>query len=183
MQKNEIVMIHGTDYFNMTLQLLQAADLRSVIGSKTARIALKPNIVFEDKAENGAVTHPEIVEQLPSVLGATAMTILIIVAGTAASIVRIYAGISIGHQFNSHRILFSILALVAFNIIETILSWILGSLGYYSGIFESLSRIFEADTLQGLYLAQAGMIVFSLGQLAIFGLLTWVLLDRKLNLE
>jgi len=27
------------------------------------------------------------------------------------------------------------------------------------------------------------MIVFSLGQLAIFGLLTWVLLDRKLNLE
>ena len=129
------------------------------------------------------LTHPEIVEQFPSVLGATAMTILIIVAGTAASIVRIYAGISIGHQFNSHRILFSILALVAFNIIETILSWILGSLGYYSGIFESLSRIFEADTLQGLYLAQAGMIVFSLGQLAIFGLLTWVLLDRKLNLE
>lgn len=62
MQKNEIVMIHGTDYFNMTLQLLQAADLGSVIGSKTARIALKPNIVFEDKAENGAVTHPEIVD-------------------------------------------------------------------------------------------------------------------------
>ena len=129
------------------------------------------------------LSYPEIVERLPSVLGVTTMTVLIIVIGTAASIVRIYAGIAIGHQFNSHRILFSILALVAFNVIGTTLSSILGSLGYYSGVFDSLSRIFDADTLQGLYLAQTGMIVLALVQLVFFGLLTWVLLDRKLNLE
>ena len=129
------------------------------------------------------MSYPEIVERLPSVLGVTAMTVLIIIIGTAASIVRIYAGIAIGHQFNSHRILFSILALVAFNVIGTTLSSILGSLGYYSGVFDSLSRIFDADTLQGLYLAQAGMIVLALVQVVFFGLLTWVLLDRKLNLE
>ena len=129
------------------------------------------------------MSYPEIVERLPSVLGVTTMTVLIIIIGTAASIVRIYAGIAIGHQFNSHRILFSILALVAFNVIGTTLSSILGSLGYYSGVFDSLSRIFEADTLQGLYLAQAGMIVLALVQVVFFGLLTWVLLDRKLNLE
>ena len=129
------------------------------------------------------MSYPEIVERLPSVLGVTTMTVLIIIIGTAASIVRIYAGIAIGHQFNSHRILFSILALVAFNVIGTTLSSILGSLGYYSGVFDSLSRIFDADTLQGLYLAQAGMIVLALVQVVFFGLLTWVLLDRKLNLE
>ena len=129
------------------------------------------------------LSYPEIVERLPSVLGVTTMTVLIIVIGTAASIVRIYAGIAIGHQFNSHRILFSILALVAFNVIGTTLSSILGSLGYYSGVFDSLSRIFDADTLQGLYLAQTGMIVLALVQVVFFGLLTWVLLDRKLNLE
>ena len=129
------------------------------------------------------MSYPEIVERLPSVLGVTTMTVLIIIIGTAASIVRIYAGIAIGHQFNSHRILFSILALVAFNVIGTTLSSILGSPGYYSGVFDSLSRIFDADTLQGLYLAQAGMIVLALVQVVFFGLLTWVLLDRKLNLE
>ena len=129
------------------------------------------------------MSYPEIVERLPSVLGVTTMTVLIIIIGTAASIVRIYAGIAIGHQFYSHRILFSILALVAFNVIGTTLSSILGSLGYYSGVFDSLSRIFDADTLQGLYLAQAGMIVLALVQVVFFGLLTWVLLDRKLNLE
>ena len=129
------------------------------------------------------MSYPEIVERLPSVLGVTTMTVLIIIIGTAASIVRIYAGIAIGHQFNSHRILFSILALVAFNVIGTTLSSILGSLGYYSGVFDSLSRIFDADTLQGLYLAQTGMIVLALVQVVFFGLLTWVLLDRKLNLE
>ena len=129
------------------------------------------------------MSYPEIVERLPSVLGVTTMTVLIIIIGTAASIVRIYAGIAIGHQFNSHRILFSILALVAFNVIGTTLSSILGSLGYYSGVFDSLSRIFDADTLQGLYLAQAGMIVLALVQVVFFGLLTWVLLDRKLNFE
>ena len=128
-------------------------------------------------------TYPEVLEKLPSAAGLTTMFLLLAVAGTAASIVRIYAGIAIGHQFNDHRILFSIVALIAFNIIGTIWSTLLGSLGFYTGIFESLSRIFEADTVQGICLAQAGMIGFLLFQVALFGILTWVLLDRRLNLE
>jgi hypothetical protein len=136
---------------------------------------------FKDIVE--FLSYPEAWEQLPSVLGVLILTALIVIVSTAASIVRIYAGIAIGHQFNSHRILFSILALVAFSVIGTTLSSILGTLGYYSGAFDSLSKIFDADSLQGLYLAQGGMIALSLAQLVFFGVMTWWLLDRKLNLE
>ena len=128
-------------------------------------------------------TYPEVLERLPSAAGLTAMFLLLAVAGTAASIVRIYAGIAIGHQFNDHRILFSILALVAFNIIGTTVMSLLGSAGMYSGVFDSLSRIFEAGSTQALYAAQAGMLAFLVLQIAFFGALTWVLLDRRLNLE
>ena len=127
--------------------------------------------------------HPEILQHLSQISGVLILTVLMIIAGTAASIVRIYAGIAIGHQFNDHRILFSIVALIAFNIIGTIWSTLLSTLGFYSGVFESFSRIFEADTVQGICIAQAGMIGFLLFQTALFGILTWVLLDRRLNLE
>lgn len=127
--------------------------------------------------------HPEILQHLSQISGVLILTVLMIIAGTAASIVRIYAGIAIGHQFNDHRILFSIVALIAFNIIGTIWSTLLSTLGFYSGVFESLSRIFEADTVQGICLAQTGMIGVLLFQVALFGVLTWVLLDRRLNLE
>lgn len=175
-----------------TATLIASKVISVVIWSTLSAIVAVLSIALSVLGAGGAepfkeilrfLSYPEVLERLPSVLGATAMTILIIVVGTAASIVRIYAGIAIGHQFNSHRILFSILALVAFNVIGTTLSSILGSLGYYSGVFDSLSKIFEADTLQGLYLAQTGMIALALVQVVFFGLLTWGLLDRKLNLE
>ena len=111
------------------------------------------------------------------------MFLLLAVAGAAASIVRIYAGIAIGHQFNDHRILFSILALVAFNVVGTTAMSLLGSAGLYSGVFDSISRIFEANSAQALYVAQAGMLAFLILQIVFFGALTWVLLDRRLNLE
>ena len=109
--------------------------------------------------------------------------ILMIIAGTTASIIRIYAGIAIGHQFSDHRILFSIVALIAFNFIETILASLMNAIGFYSGLLESLSKMFEADSIQAICAAQAGAIGFTLFQVAVFGILTWVLLDRKLNLE
>ncbi len=62
MKKEEIVMIHGTDYVQMTLKLLEAIHLDEIIGDKTKRIALKPNLLLDDDASNGAITHPELVE-------------------------------------------------------------------------------------------------------------------------
>ena len=62
MKKNQIVMIHGTDYVNMTLTLLESIHLEEMIGDRHNRIALKPNLLLPSRPENGAVTHPELVE-------------------------------------------------------------------------------------------------------------------------
>ena len=128
-------------------------------------------------------SHPELFERLPSALATTSLFLLMIIFGAAASIVRIYAGIAIGHQFSDHRILMSIVALIAFNMIGTTLTTICSRAGMYFGIFDSFRQIFEADTLRALYIAQGGMILFLLAQTVFFGVITWLLLDRKLNLE
>ena len=62
MERNEIVMIHGTDYVDMAIKLCEGVKLDEIIGDKNARIALKPNLVIADHASNGSVTHPEIVD-------------------------------------------------------------------------------------------------------------------------
>ena len=62
MKDNQFLMIHGTDYSDMTVRLLEAADLASEIGDKNAKIGLKPNLVVAREASSGATTHPEIVD-------------------------------------------------------------------------------------------------------------------------
>ena len=61
MKKNEIFMIHGTDYKDMTKQILNQSDLVSQIGDKERKIGIKPNLVSPSEASYGATTHPEIV--------------------------------------------------------------------------------------------------------------------------
>lgn len=70
MKQNEILLMHGTDYEAMTVSLLERADLASEIGDRNARIGLKPNLVLAAGAEEGAVTHPEIVAGVLSYLRA-----------------------------------------------------------------------------------------------------------------
>lgn len=62
MQDNEILMIHGNDYKNMTKQLLESACLEERISRKEMRIGIKPNLVSPSEASYGATTHPEIIE-------------------------------------------------------------------------------------------------------------------------
>ena len=88
----------------------------------------------------------------------------------------------IGHQFGEHPILMSVVALIGFNVIGTTLASICSSIGIYSGFFDSVQQIFESDTIRALYLAQGGTILFMAVQIAFFGAITWVLLDRRLNL-
>jgi len=80
MKTNEMIRICGTDYRNMTQQVLEAAGLSAELdrkllylypagGSgteqkKKLRIGIKPNLVTPSPAEFGATTHPEIVETL-----------------------------------------------------------------------------------------------------------------------
>lgn len=61
MKMNEMYMIHGTDYTEMTKKLLKEADLSGMIPNQHAKIGIKPNLVSPSEASYGATTHPEIV--------------------------------------------------------------------------------------------------------------------------
>jgi len=63
MQPHEIIMIYGSNPFEMTTKLLEQCDIISSV-PKTASIVLKPNLVVASPPENGATTHPEIVEAI-----------------------------------------------------------------------------------------------------------------------
>ncbi|MCC8127373.1 MAG: DUF362 domain-containing protein [Clostridiales bacterium] len=60
MNKNDIYLIHGTDYKEMTKRLLEKVDLAGDIGSKDKKIALKPNLVTAREPSSGATTHSEL---------------------------------------------------------------------------------------------------------------------------
>ncbi len=60
MQENEIILICGKNYKEMTKALLEKAELSSRI-PKNAKIGIKPNLVTPTPASYGATTHPELV--------------------------------------------------------------------------------------------------------------------------
>lgn len=64
MENNEILVIYGSEYKRMTKELLEEADLAGRIGDPGKRIGIKPNLVSPVPAEEGATTHPEVVEGL-----------------------------------------------------------------------------------------------------------------------
>lgn len=66
MKKNQIYTLYGKNIETMTEKLCFLAGLEDLIlekcGSLSARIVLKPNLLGPVPAEEGATTHPEIVE-------------------------------------------------------------------------------------------------------------------------
>ncbi|MCD8075238.1 MAG: DUF362 domain-containing protein [Lachnospiraceae bacterium] len=62
MERKEILKIYGTDYREMTRELLKRAGLHGLLpADKASRIGIKPNLVSASPASCGATTHPEIV--------------------------------------------------------------------------------------------------------------------------
>lgn len=60
MERNDIILIHGTDYKTMAKKVLEAADVASDIGDREKKVALKPNLVTAKDPSSGATTHKEI---------------------------------------------------------------------------------------------------------------------------
>ena len=56
MEKHQILAIYGTDYTDMTVRLLEAADFEGLVPDRHARIGIKPNLVVAATADGGAVT-------------------------------------------------------------------------------------------------------------------------------
>ncbi len=91
---------------------------------------------------------------------------------------KIYASISVGHQWSNHRALGSVLAYIGFGIIEGVLAKVFGI-----PTFDASSFISDSDPL---YYAKIGLLI--VGAIvaclaAIYWLITWLLLSRRLNLQ
>ena len=61
MEKNQILIVNGTDYRQMTKDLLEECCLEKLIGDRKKQIGIKPNLVSGSPASNGATTHTEVV--------------------------------------------------------------------------------------------------------------------------
>lgn len=64
MNKNEILVTYGTDYLNLTKDLLEKAGLAEQIKDKKKSIGIKPNLVSPVPPSEGATTHTEVLEGL-----------------------------------------------------------------------------------------------------------------------
>ncbi len=82
LKKNELYMMYGTNYTQMTIQLLEEANLVNLIPSKDCRIGIKPNLVAPTEASWGATTHPEVVAGILEYLKRYGFTNLVMLEGS-----------------------------------------------------------------------------------------------------
>ena len=82
LKQNEFVLIQGMDYEDMTLRLLREIDLAGMIGNRKKRVGIKPNLVSDSPADEGATTHPEIVSGLLMYLKEQGFTDLLVLEGS-----------------------------------------------------------------------------------------------------
>lgn len=82
MRDNEIYMIYGTEYKEMTKKLLKDAGLVDRIQDKGCRIGIKPNLVSPSEASYGATTHTEVVAGIIEYLQERGCTQLVIIEGS-----------------------------------------------------------------------------------------------------
>ena len=59
--RDQIFKIYGTDYKEMTKELLQSIEASALIPDSHTLIGIKPNLVSPSTADQGGITHPEVV--------------------------------------------------------------------------------------------------------------------------
>ena len=84
MEKNEILVIYGDDIRRMAIRLAQEANLAALIGDRSKRIGIKPNLVVARPASGGATTHVEIAAGLISYLKENGINNIAIIEGAWA---------------------------------------------------------------------------------------------------
>ncbi|MCL1811998.1 MAG: DUF362 domain-containing protein [Treponema sp.] len=82
MEKNEILMVYGSNPSDMAIKIAEAAVLSELIGDKKKRIGLKPNLVMARTADEGATTHPEIAAGLIAYLRKNGFSDIVILEGS-----------------------------------------------------------------------------------------------------
>lgn len=82
MSKNDYYVIQGENYKEMAMRILQEARLAADIGDRDKRVGIKPNILAAQKASQGAVTHPELVDGVLEYLKKEGFQNLVVLEGS-----------------------------------------------------------------------------------------------------
>lgn len=82
MNRDEILVIYGKEYKKMTKELVCRARLAAMIPDKGTLIGIKPNLLGQVRAQEGATTHPEVVEGLIEYLQEQGFTNLVMLEGS-----------------------------------------------------------------------------------------------------
>ncbi len=94
MKTNEILIVHGSNYRDMTKMILEKADVASMIKDKNARIGLKPNLVNASSPSYGATTHTELAAGVIQYLQEHGFSDIVIMEGS-------WVGEKTSHAFNA----------------------------------------------------------------------------------
>ncbi len=122
-------------------------------------------------------------ERAPSAILVVIEFIAVIFIAFAETAAKVYAAIAVGHQWSGHRVLGAIAAFIGFGIIESLLGNILTRI-LNTGIFDGmLSVTADMSDMAALHLTMLGLIIFIAFVSAIYGFISWKLLDKRLNLE
>ncbi len=115
-------------------------------------------------------------------IGVFFLILLTGIFAVAGILARIYAALAIGHQWSSHRILGAVLAFIGLEIVENWVRIFLANAGtntYSLFILETL----DGSTIGGMTTALLSTIAVSAAAILLYGVITGILLDRRLNLE
>lgn len=82
MKKNEIYVMYGKSYRDMAKELARLSGLAGMIPGKDAKIGIKPNLLGQAAASDGATTHPEVVEGLIEYLQENGFENLVMLEGS-----------------------------------------------------------------------------------------------------
>lgn len=82
MRENEIYVMYGKSYQAMAKELARLAGLAGRIPSREAKIGIKPNLVGQVLASDGATTHPEVVAGLIEYLQENGFRNLVMLEGS-----------------------------------------------------------------------------------------------------
>ena len=101
---------------------------------------------------------------------------IVMILGTIG---HVYAALAIGHQWNDHRILGSFLAYIGISFAENFL------LSFLNQAQNLAFSVFSEGTVEPISATSAMILVIAVNAVlvVIYNLITWLLLDRRLNLE
>ncbi len=82
MNRNEIYVMYGKSHKAMAKELAALAGLAGMIPDRNTKIGIKPNLLGQALAEEGATTHPEVVEGLIEYLQEKGFDNLVLLEGS-----------------------------------------------------------------------------------------------------